>query len=60
MMMYKDTQNIGHGNIPKYIPFMDDYTQPWDDSRIYQHMGFNQEQISYIQEMVNRWKSSNQ
>jgi hypothetical protein len=57
MMMYKDTQNIGHGNIPKYIPFMDDYTQPWTDDRIYQHMGFNQEEISYIQEMVNRWKA---
>jgi hypothetical protein len=60
LMMYKDTQNVNHGKITKYIPFMHDYTQPWTDNRIYQHMNFNQEQISYIQEMVNRWKSSKQ
>jgi hypothetical protein len=58
LMMYKDSQNIHCGGILKYVPMMPDYTQEWTDDRIYQHMGFNQEEITYIKEMVNRWKNS--
>jgi hypothetical protein len=60
LIVFKDTQHIDHGKLLQFIPGMTDYTQPWTDDRIYKHMGFNQEEISYIQEMVNRWKSSNQ
>jgi hypothetical protein len=51
-MVYKEGRHI-----VGYIPMMPDYKESWTDDRIYQHMGFDQEQVSYIQEMVNRWKT---
>jgi hypothetical protein len=56
LMVYKEGRHIVGGNIVGYIPMMSGYAHEWTDDRIYQHMGFDQEQVFYIQEMVNRWK----
>jgi hypothetical protein len=57
LMVFKDSQSV-QGDVLRHIPMMPDYLEEWTEERIYQHMKLNQEEIAYIQGIVNRWRTN--
>jgi hypothetical protein len=58
LMMYKTQKHIQGSKVSALIPALPEYKTTVTNSSIFAYFNFNQEQISYIQEMVNRWRNT--
>ena len=49
--------NIWSGSMLKSIPYLD-YTQEWNDEKLYKYADFNDEDIEYLQNFLGKWYES--
>ena len=47
---YKLVYSFSNGCDPAHLPYLGDYTHPWDDAALYKYFGLTQEEISLIEE----------
>lgn len=49
-------KTMNAANYLKYLPFMSDYTQPWDDARFYKFFNITEEEQKIIEETMEKYK----
>ena len=53
LSLYKMNSQLSRGELLA-VPYMD-FTQKWDDEKLFNHFGFTQEEIDFINEYIQDW-----